>query len=171
MSEAIAALRKKVDSGFEPEKIDWGYCIPDCGRCCTGSGKEATPEEAAEISRRLGIPEADFIQPANAGAEGSGSRLRPRLFMKTENGICIFLTGRRLCVVYAFKPRVCTKYGLWMSDCRDFRRIKELSDKSVDIKGRLKKAWLEEIMDAGYDRVKWKVRSEIFIDELMHVRL
>jgi len=159
MSARISELKKKLDEATKPGSIDWGFCIPDCGRCCCKDrGNETTSDETGIIAKRLNIPTEEFISDRHPGTG--------RMFLKTEGNRCIFLSDRSLCLVYDCKPKVCTKYGYWLSDCRDFRRIRELSGREIRVKARLKDLWMKEREKKSYDRVKWKVMAELLVEEM-----
>jgi len=176
-----------LEDNIRNEEIDWGWCIPDCGKCCLGKGKEITQSEAEVIAKKLSVCRGDFIGLDESKgslnnnqkesiqndryikekkSNGNKPKLRKRLLLKTINNRCIFLRNYSLCSIYNFKPIVCTKYGNWLSDCRDYRRIKTLSEKGSDISKKLKEMWLKEYSNKNYNKTKWKVKAELFVCEL-----
>jgi Fe-S-cluster containining protein len=190
VSERARTLNERIGTTVDPEKTDWGYCIPDCGKCCLGKGKELTRDETGLISSGLGIRPDDFIgideektpggpseynarpgaaNRGTAGYDGTGCTTAPRrkrLFLKTKNDRCVFAGHHSLCQIYDLKPSVCSKYGNWISDCRDYRKIRRLSEDGSDITKRLKRLWLAELKKDDYNRVKWKVKAELLVERL-----
>jgi Fe-S-cluster containining protein len=168
MSEKISSMKKKADDSFNPEQAEWGNCIPECSKCCHGSGKETTLKEAEEISKNLDVPIGHFVDINKHINDMASSKdeLPHRLFLRTNDNKCIFLCDCGQCLVYSIKPTVCSKYGSWMSDCKDYRRINELAGKGSDIARKLKSMWLDKRKRKEFNPVKWKVDAELLVEEL-----
>lgn len=160
-----------MESDLKLTVIDWGYCIPDCARCCQGQGKELTAEESVKIAIQLGVDNRNFIGLIEGNIEKKhgtanqhdNNHLRKRILLRTENGSCIFLCNNSLCLIYPYRPEVCRRYGSWQSDCRDYRRLQALETSGCKVAVKLKQMWLSEKSRKGYDRIRWRVKAELFI--------
>lgn len=159
LDNKLDKLKREMLANLDLNEVDWGFCIPDCGRCCLGAGKEITPEEADYFASRLQLPKEDFLD----SEKRAGAR---KLILKTCEDRCVFLCQHSLCLVNEYKPKVCRRYGHWLSDCKDFRRIKVLMERGRDVRQKLKELWLIEIKKNGYDKVKWKVNAEMFVEKM-----
>lgn len=84
-----------------------------CGDCCSGySGTiRVSDEDITTLSRRLGIPEADFRETYTRPLVGGGLSL----IEKPNNYDCIFFDKERGCTVYDDRPRQCRSWPFWRS--------------------------------------------------------
>ena len=101
--------RADFEFGFDP-----GACRACTGRCCSGASGRiwVNPQEIAEISRFLGIPEVDLIRTALHRVH---NRLSIREVPGADGFRCLFLDAGRpaRCAVYPARPRQCRSFPFW----------------------------------------------------------
>lgn len=101
--------RADFEFGFDP-----GACRACTGRCCSGASGRiwVNPQEIAEISRFLGIPEIDLIRNA---LQRIDNRLSIREVPAEDGFRCLFLEEGRpaRCAVYPARPRQCRSFPFW----------------------------------------------------------
>lgn len=87
-----------------------------CGRCCSARFGDNTVqlsrEEAEAISRHMGVPLYELIEPSplRMGSLRLGWVLR-----RSEDGQCVLLEGG-LCGAYPVRPMLCATYPFWLRE-------------------------------------------------------
>jgi Fe-S-cluster containining protein len=135
----------------DPEQADFGYCIPDCGRCC--GGPLISYAEAKQIARFLGCELFEFSEMRQTG-----------LALKKVAGHCILLYGPSLCSVYDVRPKVCCEFPRDYIDCYSHWNIELLEYAGIKIKSELKNMWLERYSDNYYSRLAWLREAREHLD-------
>lgn len=121
------------------KKIDYSYCIPDCGGCCLVVC--ISEEEAREIARKERREISEFYDPK-------------RNKIKIENGRCFFLSEYSMCKIYSSRPEACRNFPEDPIRCDAYWMILALERTGFGIKTKLKKMFLERV-SSRYDRVNW----------------
>jgi Fe-S-cluster containining protein len=132
-------IKQKRLNELRFEDIDWGFCVPDCGSCCS-RGQPVTKVHAEELANALGVDIENIAEP-----EGRFYRLR------TQNGNCIMNYGPSICLIHDNKPYACKAFS---DRCRKYTAV-QLFSKDTDIQRRIKEAWLAEKAKPGYRQEAW----------------
>ncbi len=129
------------------EKIDYGYCIPDCGVCCEGV---RTPvEEGERIAEMLSV---DISEIYNHERQG----------IKKVNGNCMFLSDYSLCKVHTSKPQECNDFPENPISCNVYWNVLALEIIGIPIKDQLKKMFLEAISN-NYNKQGWLSEARKYV--------
>lgn len=156
----LAELREKsfVD---DPAEIDYGYCLPDCGRCCNSVNIDQGV--VIDLRRAYGLEEEEFMK------RGIGKNPRGMYMAQGENGLCVLLNDQKLCSVYEARPHTCTQFhGVMIRKGGGIPHVLCYADGAIEIDRRtgvnvaeiLKLVWRAYKETEEYDSEIWFKRAQ-----------
>lgn len=129
------------------EDIDWGYCVPDCGNCCS-PGFDMDYGKAEKLVEEIDIPAEElFIEVEQWPPKDKDKKFA--------------LSGEDSCVLYEEEDHTCKAHDLPRPDvCEHFfcregaRKVRKLESDGYSIKKDIMEIYRER-RENGYDRGEW----------------
>lgn len=134
------------------EKIDWTYCVPECGLCCVMLNYIHASEQDIERLKQNSIDVNMLIESGRIRKSGKHYELKK----DCSDDACVFYSGGGICSVHEFKPEICRDFPfgknnmLKQNDDCPATMIRRLEENGYAIRNLIRKKWLEKRHDKDW---------------------